>query len=400
MDPFLRFPAEITQEIIRNTGDFASVENLIRASPQVKAVFLADPYPLLHYLLSSHPVTFTSEIRRLVSSIVLARSLQACYTSVDEYKKLDLGTPEIREQICNPDTAAHVLHTAARIQRLSCICLTRFRANLVAAVGSQDTGDVPNAIRGRNAGRPFAWIEEYRIQWALWHLQHYADLQNVHNTPMEPDGIVQHYRDWNNIDLFMAEQIWAVASELVGMGFDCSNPVAPNEAQSNWLSDAAWGFPGHSSIPFIRSLEPPAEIERQFRFWSPPAAPAKAYKTETWLSHARSKLLAPGQMRFFRSESRDKLAGGGGRLYSRTMMDVAPYRRLGVFLWDDWRMFSVGLLSDPCLEELTTTLLSAFESVGSCERIYSWEDITPWEEMREKSLSDHTVSRAWLKLAC
>jgi hypothetical protein len=29
------------------------------------------------------------------------------------------------------------------------------------------------------AGKHFVWLEEYRVYWALWHLQHYSDLLTV-----------------------------------------------------------------------------------------------------------------------------------------------------------------------------------------------------------------------------
>lgn len=352
MSPFLRIPVEIIQEIIRHVDDFAGLDNLISVLPQYKAIFLANSHNLVPHMLPLS-TAYADEIKTMASRIIIPPSSTLNHPMPDNLKYYSSGLDSlaIEERLRDPEFAYQFIRIGAQIQRLTCLCLSRFRNNLVAIVGTHDTKKVPRALRSENARRKFSWIEEYRVYWALWHLQLYGQLRRTKGIcPKSLEKELWNYCAHNDIDLFMAEQIWTVASELVSIGFGFEwfcDLSTQNEIQSKWLSEPAWDFPANSSIPHITSFDFPlsAETEQQ-PLWSlfEGPAPQRNGKCELIEGRAvgRSKLLAPMQMKNYRSESREYLDGGSRGLLLARLNNVYPYRRIGLFLWDNARMASIG----------------------------------------------------------
>jgi hypothetical protein len=172
MDLFEKLPVELIQDIIAYTADFVGVESLLITSPQVRAVFQAQPRTIISNLIASNPITTMPEIQRLCRNIFLIKSPTTQPTDVHEYR-LMCDNISISGIIAEDITTAeiyHLLHTAARIQRLACQCLCTMQQNVIADV---------NPSCAEAAGKPFIWLKEYRVYWALWHLQHYSDLRNA-----------------------------------------------------------------------------------------------------------------------------------------------------------------------------------------------------------------------------
>jgi hypothetical protein len=84
----------------------------------------------------------------------------------------------------------------------------------------------PEACRIQAAKRPFSWIEEYRVYWSLWHIQHHSDLQAAahgrwHWSPESKRNIAK-YINWAHTFIsdiedrrLLNEQIWAILAVLM-----------------------------------------------------------------------------------------------------------------------------------------------------------------------------------------
>lgn len=412
MDPLLELPAEIILKVIHSIDDFASVENFLIAYPHASDLFRSTPFSLLRSLCYSNPMTSSPEIMKLVSSMAIIRNPAANPSSLEDFSHLGLDNPLAYEHIANPDIAHEILHIAAQIQRLARTCLTKLRENLMNAMETYQNDHSSRATRIHDKSGNFDWVEEYRVHWALWHLHHYADLRKVSDSRAQAQSgteycstitnwaeqIVNNYLDQNEIDLFMAETIWSVASQLVDLGFNWSGLLSSSkESQGDWLGEAAWEFPAEKSIPFFPSLEHDTNKNQSCCIlWSPPEH--ESAKQEPSAPGMRPQLLSSPHMRFFRSRGRQKLSGGFGSLSSRVMIDVMPYRRLGVFLWSNKRMFSVGLLARLVTEEDGTSLIDmqghpsqeqsslAYRSMNEELCIYSSECLISWLKLSSNTL--------------
>jgi hypothetical protein len=74
MDPFKRLPPELVRAILLHTADFASVKNLLSASPWMHSVFPAGPRRIVLDLMALSPITAVPEIQGLFQRIALSHS--------------------------------------------------------------------------------------------------------------------------------------------------------------------------------------------------------------------------------------------------------------------------------------------------------------------------------------
>lgn len=75
----------------------------------------------------------------------------------------------------------------------------------------------------QRAVEPITWIEEYRVYWALWHLQHYSALRKPAKhrwrwSKESSKGLGDTYNTWNNASPVLPGQIWTVAAILADLG--------------------------------------------------------------------------------------------------------------------------------------------------------------------------------------
>jgi hypothetical protein len=73
------------------------------------------------------------------------------------------------------------------------------------------------------ARKPLVWLEEYRVYWALWHLQRYSDLRNaaINRWGWSSESLARldEYNTWMGIpSSFLAEHFWTVAAVVIDLG--------------------------------------------------------------------------------------------------------------------------------------------------------------------------------------
>ncbi|KAJ5964885.1 uncharacterized protein N7479_004761 [Penicillium vulpinum] len=160
MDPFTQLPPELIQIILIH-ADFATVQSLISASPQVHAVFQARP-AIIHDLILANSITSFPEIQRLCYNMSLTHTSH--YTHLASYQQAcSEGIPTL-----NYRAALGIIQLAARIQHLACACLSRMQQTLASTLGEIPIDSLSGPQRAELARKPFSWIEEYRTYWSLF----------------------------------------------------------------------------------------------------------------------------------------------------------------------------------------------------------------------------------------
>ncbi|KAL4867880.1 hypothetical protein BDV12DRAFT_170488 [Aspergillus spectabilis] len=357
MDPFTQLPPELIVKIIVRITDFSAAESIILASPWVKAVFQGQP-TIIQELIQSDPITSLPEIQKLLHDISLIQtSLVQCDSLTDYQLKSDKTTAvEYTEELLTC-----IIHLAARTQRLACACLALIQSNFVSALSKCEVPTISVFDRVRKASEPFSFTEEYRVYSSLWHLQHYSSLRQAATgrwgwDEMSIQGL-DAYTPWNKIYYQTGtEKIWTTAALLSDLGltpiyghhpFQHHEPRLAQDPEGEESSRGSWSFPEHTPLPFFPSFDlPPAhDISHPSRIWASPPPPDKTEGTEAWCLIAERRTLHPRQCMLF-SRASSSLTREREPI-SQAFVDFRPWRRLGMPIWDEWRMYKLGLFNFP-----------------------------------------------------
>ncbi|KAJ6191601.1 hypothetical protein N7519_001622 [Penicillium mononematosum] len=312
MDPFAQLPSELNQQILIHI-DFTTAENLISASSHIRAVFRAHP-AVINNLILANPITSFPEIRRLCYAIIHTHSRQA------------------REGTPNLDVSIGIIHLVAGIQRLACACLSLMQQSFDSTLSEISAGSLSGPERAEKARKPFSWTEEYRTYWSLFHLQYYSALRKA-----EPTEALDAYNVWNEIGSKRAEQIWTIAAILSDLG------LTPSYSEGAEPLRAAWDLPEETALPFFHSFNLPPSSEPVF-IWSPPPIPPEneTPTSKCWQLSSQCRSRVPLHIGSFHRRSR----WASQRRYSVLGLSLfRPWRRLGIVIWDSWRMCTVGLFN-------------------------------------------------------
>ncbi|KAL5335197.1 hypothetical protein BJX70DRAFT_401800 [Aspergillus crustosus] len=357
MDPFTRLPPELIVQIIVCIADFSAAENVILASPRVKAVFQGQP-TIIQELIQSDPVTSLPEIQKLLHDISLIQtSLVQCDSLTDYQLKRDKTTAvEYTGEL-----STCIIHLAARTQRLACACLSLVQNNLVSALSKCEVPTISVFDRLLKASEPFSFTEEYRVYCSLWHLQHYSALRQAATGRWGWDETsiqgLDAYITWNKIYyLTGTEIIWTAAALLSDLGltpiyghhpFQHHQPRLAQDPEGEESSRGSWSFPGDTPLPFFPSfnLPPAQDISQPSRIWASPPPPDKTEATEAWQLIAERRTLHPRQCLLFSGATSSVALEREPISYA--LVDFRPWRRLGMPIWDEWRMYRLGLFNFP-----------------------------------------------------
>ncbi|KAA8646798.1 hypothetical protein EYZ11_009955 [Aspergillus tanneri] len=352
MDPFTKLPPELLAKILVYTADFSAVESIISASSRVNTVFRAQP-TIVRDLISFDPITSLPEIQIMCHNISLIRTLSAQFPSLADYQQRCENNPPIKY---TEELASFILHLVARTQRLACACLTLIQQNFVSALNEIDAGDISASNRVQIACEPFSFTEEYRVYSSLWHLQHYSSLREAATERWHWDEIsisgLDKYNKWNRTDVQRAEKMWTTAALLSDLGLSPIYGHYPFQHQQIYLaqdpegeesSRAAWTFLNATPLPFFQSfdLPPGQDMTRSSPIWTPPSPPPETEATKAWSLGAESRQRLPTHLGIFKIAS--SMASIQRLPSSYSFVDFKQWRRLGVVVWDAWRMYRIGL---------------------------------------------------------
>lgn len=374
MDPFTNLPTEIILQVLSHTTDFVGFESLISTSSWVNAVFRSQPYKVTLDLIRSNSITTMPEIQQLLRNIAIIKSPLVHCDNLESYLHLcansqtngmpDSALNTLPEQMTTREIL-HIIHIAANIQRLACMCLYTMQQNFISAV----TNSLGSAAALR-AAEPIVWIEEYRVYWALWHLQHYSALLKTAKhrwswSKASLSDLGYTYITWNTIHPVLSEQIWTVTGILADMGLrplygrplnkkgsaESIQDEDSEEGHEEEPLNAAWDFPVETPmpVPFFLSLELPLGYHSHYNdniIWGPAPVPDDNSKMNSgWYRTPRFRLQISPSAGMIRSHTLMINHRPGFKQAREDLRQIRPFRRIGVVLWNSWRMYSVGLLS-------------------------------------------------------
>lgn len=343
MDPFDLLPPELISHIISFTADFVGIESLLTISPRVSAVFYDRPGRSFQALLDTNSISSESAVQLMIQDVWLLHS-----SPFDKYLKCtDRADGEP-----NTDTRARarahdavvpkMMQISAQIQRLSCLCLSTMRQNFVNAVGRSTAGPSAGSVLAQKAARDFSWVEEANVSWALWHLRHYSDLNSRGSRENWPAGSAERfagYRARHSLNVLHVEMISLISAILHDLGLSPIYSYAGLQ-EGEESTEPTWTYPIETPLPHLESFQ--VEKDIQISVWHPPPKPQISSVTISWC-------LGPDFCG--RSFSYMQMYKMWTRQYSPSITDprvhvgkIQLYRRLGIFIWDRWRMFSIGLI--------------------------------------------------------
>ncbi|PYI05392.1 hypothetical protein BO78DRAFT_398139 [Aspergillus sclerotiicarbonarius CBS 121057] len=343
MDPFQRLPAEIIQQIIYYIPDFVGLESLLLVSERVQAIFQYDPCLVgLEDLLASTYISTMPDIPRKFHQVARIHSQSIGYGTDGD----DIDSTSENYHMSSA-TLLQMIQIAAQIQRLACACLFTMRRNFCNAVETH----LALSINNKDFAAPPSWIEEYRTYWALWHLRHYSDLQKPALDHLSFDDcttMVQNpdtYAAWNGLTsneslIPRVEEIWAVAAVLADLGLHVSYGSLRHHQQDE-PPEALWDVPQGTPMPLISSFKLPLQA-LGYPVWCPPPVPDATVINDVWDRIVQASSIPSLVSMFFRTQVYDILIAR--RRTAKCMQDMRPYRRLGTFIWDAWRVYSAGLM--------------------------------------------------------
>lgn len=326
VDPFERLPVEIVLRIIELTADFVAIESLLKFSPWVNAVFEGNAPAVTESVLTKCSI-MVHEMPQVFRAVGHIRSISCKYTSFAEFTEYmhvhsslaDLSTGALRE----------LLEIAANIQRLACACLetllSRFRAIepkcWVIEHQRKIVGVKP--YQPKDAGPP-SWVEEYRVYHALWHLQLRSDLLQVANRLNWSPQDISKADHYVNLEIFKNDS----HEEVIKYISDCIDDISTDKSILDHVGILVPKLPDASSLSSFH------------RVWAPPPLPKNDEINEVWRRSA-AHVSPHNTMRFWEVLNH-------GHMVQFQVADITsfePFRRLGICLWDKWRLYSAGLMS-------------------------------------------------------
>ncbi|EED21914.1 hypothetical protein TSTA_091550 [Talaromyces stipitatus ATCC 10500] len=234
------------------------------------------------------------------------------------------------------------------------------RRNFVTAVGASLAGPMP--VNPSLGSRSIVCVELYGIfdtsdlrkaaETRIGCLKSKSDEKDLAGVnwswPVESFERFDAYAVWNDLHPFLVEHIWTVGAVLEGLGLrPSSSPYRRSDQQEQQESSirAAWHSNPETPMPLFLSFDLLTTLAmitttRPGSNFPPPAAekiPVTVFLTSTFKVLQRALIADDVFHSLGMALSRARSAVTG-------MVEFQPYRRLGVLLWDKWRMYSVGLM--------------------------------------------------------
>lgn len=342
MDPFERLPAELINRILLPASDFVGIESLLIASPRVHAIFHDRPGLLFQELVASNAIASATPIQDITQKVRLLHSPSFNVHSLEEYIQCTNGVHHQPNINSYGAEVLEMVQISAQIQRLACKCLSTMQQNFISVVSGLPAGSLSGSIRAEKAARPFSWVEESTIYWALWHLRHYSDLHNYGsrlNWSEDSMKRLGEYHTWNFIDYLTAEIIATVVAVLTDLGLRLIYSY-PYQGEDEESLQGVWCYPMETPPPLFLSFD--LERSMDITVWTSPSTPRTDSATEAWHLSPGYCGKAPSQMALYKEWARVLAYQGPNPNY--TLLRIQPYRRLGVLVWDVWRLYSTGLM--------------------------------------------------------
>ncbi|GLA35056.1 hypothetical protein AnigIFM63309_009946 [Aspergillus niger] len=351
MNPFDELPCEILSIIITEAADWVALESLLQVSSRVRGPFAGDGETpgnceaiyIVKSILTENTMMH-HELHGLFCKCIALRQSSLAVTSLEQFRSGDYDQLSVAfNSSISQASLREMVHVGANIQRLACACLTTFLSRIrgIKPRYLTPSGDAP--YEPREAGPP-SWIEEFRVYRALWHFQFYSDLLGAAERLDFPQEDLELLRTkplaWNNPSRTMMSELLSVNEWLWGMF--CEKEFSPTKLP------AAMIYPNSYPV-YVDPLPDPSQLQDEYSVWAPPALPIMP-------SDDRGPYDIWGQG----SERVNRLRSSNGLHISSVRIDYGTpsarasvycysdnpmWREIGLKIWDDWRLYCLGLWS-------------------------------------------------------
>ncbi|KAJ5880213.1 uncharacterized protein N7473_011266 [Penicillium subrubescens] len=389
MDPFSIFPPEVILSILEFCTDFASLDGLLRTSARADQVFgkyykTITERVMKNCLILSHGLQY--EFRMIIllelekTSFTLS-SLPVVLDSINTPSDVPLSVPA--------DHSLRAVRKAVSIAGNICYaasaCLHVMMDRLMAAEPRRVVGS-PSAVEWiegslsevqsepiRIRYHPPSWAETYRTHRILWALAIFSCVLHAANTRWDwsledKDSFIERY---TRVGLtWRPEQLKTIA--------ECLCILNPSEAIA-----LDHRFPFMVTIPSF--LHSPARLIIP----NPPE---------------RNQAVDKDWEKIYRLAGRQNGAIGTYRQLLRVHWpprpplqsgDLRVFRRLGIPIWDDWRLHLIGLIDRPsdsnCLDSSVFDYLpKELASWSTACALFTWWDLAKKGDLDEKIVAAHS----------
>jgi hypothetical protein len=346
MDPFAKLPNEIICQILESCCDFTTLHGLQEISPPVKQAFNGSFKSITEHVLRNCSLTSHSYgiyfYFTLISSV-----LSTSFTPQALLEELDGLLKGVTRPISLSTThslaAVHqTIKIAAKIHLTASACLYHFINRLKSAEPRRPSPTVSNGkvvdwVNGMlpppKAGEliqydvdPPSWIETYRTHRGLWKLELFCQICNA---------ATNHWL-WSahDLDCFIEQYMefcqYSEGIEELQTISECVVELCSSKSTIAILSKRA---------SYLIAIPSPTDLTVQ-KCWPLP----DIQDTQVDLIWRRSLGFASGKnvvLSFFNA-----LRGGekGRGIHPLWKVDFKAFRRLGIPLWDMWRLYQMRLM--------------------------------------------------------
>ncbi|BCS21106.1 uncharacterized protein APUU_21538S [Aspergillus puulaauensis] len=329
MDPFAQLPAELIQHSLIYTPDFVAIEGLLSVSARVNAVFKAQP-SIIHSIILGNTVTRFPEIQRLIYNLTLINAFY--YPDLPQYRLTCEGTPKLDYK-----ASVEILHVAARVQNLACACLSFMQDTLASTFSAIPAGGLSGPERAGKARKPSPGSKNTAPigpSSTSTITPPSAKRQQDAGTGRQSRGDLDGSRC--PIRLGLSPTYGRRPEQLNSLEGSRKHP------EGSEFSRAAWNLSQLTPIPFIDSFDlPRSGIPTPI--WSPPPVPPETEATASacWQLTPEYRLGYPMHVEYFQNTA--LLVPRQLRKPSLGMTQFKSWCRLGLVIWDSWRMYTVRL---------------------------------------------------------
>lgn len=331
------FPVELIVQQLQES-DFVGIKSLREVHSRVDDIVKENAAHIFRGLRNSHPVLVTDQCRNLFRRIALINHQSVLCHNIDEYiLLLSIQTSTDLLLKNNPELSTYMFDLGAQIQRLACACLTTLHDKLDTALYPASDSTLAGEEELYGAAYSFSWVEEYRVYRALWYMCYHSDLHDAldrWNWPSESISRLNESIIMLHIKGFIIYEIRQVKWALKKLGLRCV-------AEPRWFRTKKGPLPLFPTITSFSAITPFSCAE--YPVWPCPTLPAESDGNDIW---GRSFHASQAQSQALRCLWLCSIAVLNYATYFAVphISTMRLFQSLGLFIWDDRRMFTLGLV--------------------------------------------------------
>ncbi|KAF3397754.1 hypothetical protein F1880_005642 [Penicillium rolfsii] len=335
-------PFELVEFILEACDDFTSLDGLLQIFPHMELVFNARRESILRNVLSR--CTLLSGRLHKLFYIVLA--IESTTFTPSSLLGLLRGPMEIhfpQSSITSTGPTRKAIATAAKIHRTACACLQTFLDRINVAKPCRPKDSLEQTIKWINGEAPEpegevfefkgtqspSWVEQYRVHRVLWLQEIFINIYDAASTRWswsEEDLVhfAAEYGTWTWLKLREQEIVTVI---------ECLRDLSKKELPTS---------KPELGLPYLTVRLLPEDLKLEV-CWPLPEIPGDSLDVPSWGQHVQSTEFQSPSIPYHRLLC-SRITTPRNPLLK---VDLRVFRRLGIPLWDRWRLYKSGLIDQP-----------------------------------------------------